>query len=78
MSLKELDNKLKKIKKDLSQLEKDLKREKSKQLKDKSAKKSPVATMVRNVWEKLRVEVSGAWDGKMNPVEEIRAQRNRE
>ncbi|QQS35615.1 MAG: hypothetical protein IPM56_15425 [Ignavibacteriales bacterium] len=78
MSLKEIDNKLKKIKRDLTELEKELNKEKIRLKKSKNTKSVSPKINAKDEWEKLRIEVTGLWDGKMNSVEEIRAQRNRD
>lgn len=47
--------------------------------KEKTSKKkvNPNTREILRRWEKLREEVSKAWDGKLTPLEEIRAQREK-
>ncbi len=76
MTIKELDKKLEKIKKQLNRVADDLQKEKIRKKRTRTSK-----TSMRNFLEDLkplREEISKKWDGKLNAVEEIRAQRNKE
>lgn len=79
MTIKELDKKIDRIKKQLIKIETELVKEKHKKSikkisgRSKKALNDEIAT-----WENLRDQISPFWDGKLNSVEEIRAQRDKE
>jgi len=76
MTTKELDKKLEKIKRQLNRVEKDIQKEKKREV-IIGTKKNVLKKFLENL-EPLRDEISQKWDGKLNAVEEIRAQRNKD
>lgn len=79
MTIKELDKKIDRIKKQLLKIETELVKEKHK----KTIKKNSVSSKKTlndeiTSWENLRDQISSLWDGKLNSIEEIRAQRDKE
>jgi len=77
MTIKELDKKIDRIKKQLieTELVKEKQKKSIKKISGRSKKtlKDEIAS-----WENLRDQISNLWDGKLNSVEEIRAQRDKE